>query len=148
MTTVTKTEDKEKEESNIQGTTGLAILIVCAVLGGLAMVLFRREETRSLILTEVASGGNAEQGKGALEAYGCGSCHTIPGIEGATATVGPTLKDFAYQHYIAGQLTNTQENLVLFIQDPQTFEPGTVMPDLGVSETDARNMAAYIATLK
>jgi cytochrome c len=145
---VAKTEDKEKEQSNIRGTTGLAALIAFAVMGGLGMVLFRREDTRTLILTPVANLGSADLGRNALHSYGCGSCHTIPGVEGATASVGPSLKDYAYQHYIAGQLTNTHENLARFIQDPQGFEPGTVMPNLGVTDADAYNMAAYIATLK
>jgi hypothetical protein len=64
--------------------------------------------------------------------YGCGSCHTIPGVPGADATAAPPLERFYERTYIAGKLANTKENLALWIRDPQEIEPGTAMPDLGV----------------
>lgn len=96
------------------------------------------------------AGGNVEQGREALTRYGCIACHTIPGagIGGAQANVGPPLTDWAEREYIAGSLTNTPENLIRWIQNPQAIEPGTVMPTLGVSEADARDMAAYLYTLE
>jgi cytochrome c1 len=60
------------------------------------------------------------------------------------AFVGPPLNEYAQRHYIAGNMPNTAENLVLWIQYPQRFEPGTAMPDLGLSEGEARNIAAYL----
>jgi len=92
-------------------------------------------------------GGDAKAGRAAIQVYGCGSCHTIPGIPGANATVGPPLNDFAYRHYIAGRLPNTAGNLVRWIMLPQEIEPGTIMPNLGVTERDALDIAAYLATL-
>jgi cytochrome c len=87
-------------------------------------------------------GGNAENGREAILAYGCGSCHTISGI--SHTYVGPPLDEFVERHFIAGNLANTAENLVFWIQHPQTVEPGTAMPDLGVSAQDARDIAAYL----
>lgn len=93
-------------------------------------------------------GGRPEEGRAALLAYGCIGCHTIPGVSGTTrARVGPSLEDWANQEYIAGTLTNTPENLTRWIQNPQAIEPGTVMPTLGVSDADVRDMAAYLYTL-
>jgi cytochrome c1 len=92
-------------------------------------------------------GSDPEQGKESLKAYGCQSCHTIPGVRGANATVGPSLKDWASRHYIAGNLPNTPDNLILWIQNPQEVEPTTAMPNLDVTEQDARNMSAYLYTL-
>ena len=46
--------------------------------------------------------------------------------------------------YIAGELTNTPENVVRWIMDPQAIEPGTVMPDLGLTEAEARDVAAHL----
>lgn len=92
--------------------------------------------------------GNPELGAQAIERYGCGSCHTIPGIDGADALVGPPLNSWRQRTYIAGQLPNTPENLVRWIRNPQEVEPGTAMPDLGVSEDEARNIAAYLLQLR
>ncbi len=89
-------------------------------------------------------GGNAADGPKLIVAYGCGSCHTIAGVEGADGKVGPPLAHFADRRYIAGQLPNTPENLVRWIMDPQAAEPGTVMPDLDVGEPQARDIAAYL----
>jgi cytochrome c len=83
-------------------------------------------------------------GRQLIATYGCGSCHSIPGVPGANAMVAPPLDRFYQRTYIAGRLSNTQDNLVKWIQDPQEVEPGTAMPDLGVSEAEARDIAAYL----
>lgn len=93
-------------------------------------------------------GGDPQRGQQALRDYGCDACHTIPGVQGANATVGPPLDDWADRRYIAGALINTPDNLLRWIQFPQAIEPGTAMPDMGVTEQDARDMAAYLYTLK
>jgi cytochrome c len=92
--------------------------------------------------------GDPRRGAEAIERFGCGSCHVIPGIREADGTVGPPLTDFARRGFIAGQLPNNGENLVRWIMDPQAVEPGTAMPDLRVSEADARDIAAYLFTLR
>lgn len=89
-------------------------------------------------------GGDPALGREAILRHGCGSCHTIPGVPGADTYVGPPLNNFNLRHYIAGLLPNTADNLILWIQFPQSVEPGTAMPDLGVSEIDARDIAAYL----
>ena len=91
--------------------------------------------------------GDAAEGRRLLDAYGCGSCHVIPGVRGAEGMTGPPLTRWAERHEIAGLLLNTPENLVGWIVDPQRFEPGTAMPTLGVTESEARDMAAHLYTL-
>jgi putative membrane protein len=93
-------------------------------------------------------GGEVQQGKQAIAAYGCGSCHVIPGVRQAEGLVGPPLTGFARRSYIAGEAPNTAEQLVRWIQAPQSIEPGTAMPNLGVTEQQARNIAAYLYTLR
>jgi cytochrome c len=83
-------------------------------------------------------------GRRLIASYGCGSCHSIPEIPGADAMAAPPLDCFYERSYIAGQLSNTTGNLIKWIQDPQQIEPGTAMPDLGVSEEEAQDMAAYL----
>lgn len=84
------------------------------------------------------------RGAEAIASYGCGACHVIPGVERARGRVGPPLTDFAERAYVAGRVVNTPENLVAWIRVPDSVEPGTAMPTLGVSEEEARDIAAYL----
>jgi cytochrome c2 len=90
------------------------------------------------------AGGDASRGAQLVDAYGCGACHTIAGIKGADATVAPSLEDFADHRYIAGRLPNNLPNLLRWLEKPQAVDPGTLMPNLGVAEPQARDLAAYL----
>jgi len=92
---------------------------------------------------EVA-GGDPKAGKLLLEQYSCGTCHEIPGVATAVGRTGPALTSFAQHVYVAGKFPNTPEWLVRWIQDPPALSPQTAMPDLDVSEANARHMAAYL----
>ena len=92
--------------------------------------------------------GDVERGKLALSQYACQACHMIPGITSSSPNVGPPLQGLASRSLIAGRLANTPDNLVRWVRDPQAVKPLTAMPDMGVSEGDARDMAAYLATLR
>ena len=96
---------------------------------------------------ELDSGGDPKQGAILLSAHGCGSCHTIPGVSGASGTIGPPLARYARRAYIAGKLPNQPDNLTRWIRDPQGIEPGTAMPNLPVNGAEARDMAAYLYSL-
>jgi cytochrome c2 len=96
----------------------------------------------------IVAGGDMERGRTALDGFGCGTCHVIPGVRGAVGGVGPPLTRFADRAYIAGQLANDPQNLIRWIQDPQGVEPGTAMPDLGVGPEVARDMAAYLYSIR
>jgi cytochrome c2 len=102
---------------------------------------------RDAVLARRLTGGDPERGRAALDRYGCGTCHHIPDVRGATGTVGPDLAGFALRSYIAGTLPNRPTELVRWIRHPQAIEPGNAMPDLGVSERDATDMAAHLYTL-
>ena len=91
-----------------------------------------------------ATGGDARRGAAQIQSYGCGACHTIPGIETARSNVGPPLADFASRTYIAGSLPNSAEHLVHWIRHPRQVDPRTAMPEMGVSEAEARDIAAYL----
>jgi len=91
---------------------------------------------------------DAARGLQALYQYACSACHTIPGVTGSSPLVGPPLKGLASRTLVAGRLANTPDNLVQWLRHPQAVKPLTAMPDLGVTEADARDMAAYLATLQ
>jgi cytochrome c len=94
------------------------------------------------------TGGEPEIGKQVIQQYGCASCHTIPGIPGAHALVGPSLEHIASRMYIAGVLPNTPANMLRWLQNPPAVDPHTAMPNLGVTEADARDMAGYLYILR
>jgi cytochrome c2 len=116
----------------------LVLLTACSDLSS--------EQVRaSYIMT---AGGNARAGRQDIRKYGCNACHTIPGVAGARGLVGPPLDGIANREYIAGELQNTPENLMKWIQHPHQVEPHTVMPEMNVSEQDSRDIAAYLYTLR
>jgi cytochrome c1 len=98
-------------------------------------------------LDAVLTGGNAVAGRHDLYDLGCGSCHTIPGIIGAHGRVGPSLRSIASQSYIAGQLPNQPPNLERWIQHPHMVHPDSLMPELGVTQAQSRDIAAYLYSL-
>jgi cytochrome c len=93
-------------------------------------------------------GGNASQGREVIVSKGCGSCHVIPGIHDAKGLVGPPLMFFSRRTMIAGELPNSPENLVRWLKNPPSVEPGTAMPDLGLTDQQAQDVAAYLYTLR
>lgn len=96
----------------------------------------------------VAIGGNANHGKELIRQYGCGACHIVPGIRDAHGLVGPPLLYFSQRTMIAGELPNSPPNLIHWIEHPREVEPKTAMPDLGLTEDQATDIAAYLYTLR
>ena len=96
----------------------------------------------------IRTGGNASDGARVIVTKNCGSCHTIPGIREAKGVVGPPLYFFSRRTFIAGQLPNTPDNLTRWVQAPQSVEANTAMPNLGLTERQARDVAAYLYTLR
>lgn len=104
----------------------------------------RRIEAEAAALT----GGSPSRGVTSMQRYGCGSCHSIPGVRGASSLVGPPLKGISQRMYLAGVVANTPENMIRWIMSPPSIDSLTAMPEMGVSERDARDIAAYLYTLR
>jgi cytochrome c2 len=88
--------------------------------------------------------GDADRAPALITRYGCSGCHTIPGAPGADGKVGPDLSNLIQRVYIGGVLRNTPVNLVQWVVDPQRFLARSAMPATGISEPDARDVAAYL----
>lgn len=101
-----------------------------------------------LATAAASSAGDAKAGKKALQQYLCVTCHQVPGVVGANRHVGPPLNGIATRKYIGGIIPNTPENMVRWLENPQQFDPHSAMPNLGVSNKDARDMAAFLYTLE
>jgi cytochrome c len=125
-------------------------LLMCAMAFAALMLsgcsdLSSRQVRAAAITT---GGGNARVGRDDIRKYGCYACHTVRGVPGARGLVGPPLDGIRNRQYIAGELPNTPQNLMLWIQHPRQVEPHTVMPDMNVSEQDSRDIAAFLYTVK
>src|SRR5688572_518488 len=94
--------------------------------------------------TAAIAGGTAEKGEHLGAWYGCGSCHEIPGLRGATGRVGPSLRHISRRAYITSSVPNTPANLVRWIQAPRVVDARTIMPDMNIPEQDARDIAAFL----
>ncbi|MBV9612666.1 MAG: c-type cytochrome [Acidobacteriaceae bacterium] len=99
-------------------------------------------------VAQVTTGGNIVRGAQMITYYGCGSCHIIPGISGASGLAGPPLSGIANRIYIAGVLQNTPVNMMRWIENPKAVDEKTVMPNLGVTHKDAADIAGYLYTLQ
>ena len=119
----------------------ILLFAVTIILGGCTGGKVTRSYT-------VATGGNPQRGKQIIVSFGCGACHTIPGIRTANGVVGPPLIFFSRRTMIAGELPNSPENLVRWIENPPAVEPKTAMPVLGLSNQQAHDVAAYLYTLR
>ncbi len=117
---------------------------VAALLAGCGEYPRAPDRSQAALIT----GGDPQRGREKIRDYGCGACHTIPGVRGANTRVGPPLSGMASRMFVAGLLANNPENMVLWIRHPTAVDPRTAMPDVGVTESDARDIAAYLYTLK
>ena len=93
------------------------------------------------------AGGDARRGQRLVAEFGCAHCHTIPRVRGARGNVGPPLTRFADRTFVAGMLRNEPDNLVRWLRQPQSVVPGNAMPDTGLSDAQARDIAAFLYTL-
>jgi len=116
-----------------------AALLVCAALAsGCA-----KEEPASRV-----AGGDPERGRLLVQQYQCAACHFIPEVQGPNGDAGPSLESMGRLSYIAGSIPNQPENMIRFLQNPPAVKPGTLMPALGITDDEARHMAAFMYSLK
>ena len=127
-----------KHRWNIVG--GIAVLAALAVAAG---ALWQAEH-RSTNIAVALTGGNIARAPELIRRYGCAGCHTISGIPGGDGQVGGPLQDIRRRVFIGGVITNSPDNMIKWIVSPQTFSPRSAMPATGISEAEARDVAAYL----
>ena len=123
----------------------IALVIAGAVLAG-AIVDAVDDRNDMWEHAAATTGGDPSRGEAIFIQYGCGSCHGVKHVRKATGMVGPPLDGIAVRAMIAGKLPNQPDNMVKWIRDPQQVTPGTDMPDLHVSQRDARDITAFLYT--
>jgi cytochrome c2 len=123
--------------------TTLLLVVLIAAYGG--YWLYRSAESRAWAMTTTF--GDPSRATRLFIANGCAGCHQIPGVPGATGKTGPSLNGISERNYIGGVLLNTPQNLIDWIRVSRQLDPKTAMPSTGVSEQEARDMAAYLYAL-
>ena len=98
--------------------------------------------------TRHVRGGDADTGKRLMTQYQCTTCHVIPQVPGPNGDAGPSLEKVGRLSYIAGGIPNQPDRMVAWLLDPPALKPGTRMPSMGLTEQEARHMAAYLYTLR
>ena len=82
-----------------------------------------------------------------FKSVGCSGCHTIDGI--SSGIVGPNLTHFKDRDVFAGAIfANNDNNLRLWLANPPGEKPGSVMPNLHLSDDQITKLIAYLDTLR
>lgn len=119
----------------MKAATAVALLSLCACA----------DKTDS---PRVIAGADADAGLAVIERVGCAACHSVPGVAWPTGTVGGSLEGFAGRSLIAGRFPNQPETLVRWLRDAPSLSPETGMPPMPITDAQARDVAAYLYTLR
>jgi mono/diheme cytochrome c family protein len=124
----------------------VALTLVCAVVSYLyTEARLNAEQRRAAI---ALTGGHPEAAPALIIRFGCAGCHSISGVPEAAGQIGPPLNNLARQGYVGGVVQNTSENLIDWIVDPRAIDPMSAMPRTGISPREARDVAAYLLSLR
>ena len=125
-------------------------ILAATVLIFIGLAVHDRSQERARFGHEarMLTSGDPQRGRVLARTFGCAGCHTIPGVIGADGQVGPPLAGIANRMYIGGVVTNTPEDMVRWIMNPKAIDSKTAMPAVGVNELQARDIAAYLYTLR
>ena len=87
-------------------------------------------------------------GRHVFESTACLNCHAIAGTNG-TGRFGPDLTHLMSRRTIAsGAAENNVQNLRLWIQNPDSIKPGSLMPAMKLSDSDLDALVRYLETLQ
>ncbi|WP_431323293.1 c-type cytochrome [Rhizobium sp. YTU87027] len=125
------------------GALWMAAALVAAVAAFAAGALIKDARQRNDVARDL-TGGDPSKAAPIFRRYGCTGCHVIPGIAGADGKVAAPLSGIRQRVYIAGVVDNNADNLVQWIVSPQAFSPRTAMPSTGITQQEARDLAAYL----
>src|SRR4051794_7849255 len=138
--------DWEPDMRRRRAEAALAALVLIAAGAGAALHWWTQRSAQQDAAD--LTGGNPKAGRALMRQFGCAGCHIVSGVPGAIGRVGPQLDKVAQQVYIAGGVVNTPDNLVRWIVDPKAIDPRSAMPRTGINVAQARDVAAYLHSLK
>ena len=92
-------------------------------------------------------GSEAAAGLALFTGKGCAGCHTVAGV--SQGKVGPDLTHLQSRATFAGSMFDlNEENLATWLENPPGVKPGSLMPDLGLTEEEITQLIAYLETLQ
>jgi cytochrome c2 len=124
----------------------LILLAAIALIGGtsVGMAALVRNQQRQQDQIIAKTGGNPDKAMLAITRYGCAACHQISGAQVPGGLAAPPLSGIKDRLYFGGAVYNTPDNLIRWIVDPKQFDPNTAMPVTGITDAQARDVAAYL----
>lgn len=127
----------------------LGLLLASLAAGMLTLAVQWRQSKAADRETAIAlSGGDPRAGRTAIERHGCGACHQIPGLPLTQGRVGPSLDKVAVRAFVGGELANTPSALTALVARPEHVQPQGGMPNMPLTDTEARDITAYLYTLR
>jgi cytochrome c oxidase subunit 2 len=80
---------------------------------------------------------------------GCVGCHVVNGVSELPGTIGPNLTHVGSRSTIAsGTLPNTTEDLATWLRNPPEVKPGSLMPNLSLSDEQIQRLTVYLQSLQ
>jgi len=124
----------------------LILLASIALLGGTSVgaAALYREQQRQKDRIIAKTRGNPDNAMLAIRRYGCAACHQIPGAQVPGGLAAPPLSGIKDRVYFGGSVYNDPDNLIRWIVNPKQFDPNTAMPVTGITDAEARDVAAYL----
>ena len=98
--------------------------------------------------TSTLGDANTTKGRQLVASKGCVACHAFPDVAWPRGGLGPSLENFGRQGLIAGRLPNQAGVLMQFVRNAPALVPGTAMPAISMTDQEARDVTAYLLTLK
>lgn len=94
------------------------------------------------------AGADATRGLALIERVGCAACHAVPGVDWPKGEAGSSLARFGSSPLISGRVPNQPDNLIRWLRDAPSMDPETAMPPMPLTDAEARDVAAYLYTLR
>ncbi|CAN5363426.1 hypothetical protein BH10PSE4_BH10PSE4_22730 [soil metagenome] len=127
----------------------MGLLVLALLAGAVSLVVQKRQtDVEKTRVAAAMTGGDPRAGLTAMARHGCGACHQVPGLPQADGRVGPSLDKVASRVFIGGSLPNQPAAMARFVAQPQHLQPQGGMPDMPVTPGEARDIAAYLYTLR
>jgi cytochrome c len=135
-------------ESKIAGwTLGTSLVLILVIGASFGYEAYSKHQALEKEVAQLTS-GDPERGRDLAQSRGCVGCHDIPGTRGPRGNVGPPLAGIATRVYVGGVLLNTPDNLRQWLLDPPRIDPRSAMPNVGLTDQEARDLSAFLYTLR
>lgn len=123
-------------------------ILICVLIAFFGIIFVTRSSGFDYARGASVTGGDPQAGKQKIVVHDCHSCHVIPGIEGDARLLGPTLDHWSGRDTILDRWPNNSVNLEKWIRHSEQMLPGTTMRMMSVNEQDAKDIAAYLFSIR